>query len=306
MDTQKLAADMVRSWRGDMGQLELSEALGFRSNVVHHWESQRSGCQFTSALRMLERAHPGGVRRLCIALQSDWTERVDPLDRVGTALILNDVFAGVDVSLVVRRTEFSRHKIGRWLRGDSEPTLDELLEVLLAVRMIWMLFPLLAPDLRLPTAPPDTLGLKQQEALFALISPKYQELPAHDAAWVAARVGHSLDEIEEHIAHMRSLGLVRWDGTHWLVQLDQVRYNRRGVPNLEAHLGQRIATRPSRYTDGTLLIATREEQDQIRRIFRQAKREIFELVSDTPPVGEVLWATMALTLLETSPDDESA
>lgn len=304
MDTKKLAAQMVRSWRGDTGQLELSEALGFRSNVVHHWESGRSGCQLTTALHMADRAHPGAVGRLCFALQSDWTDRVDPRERMGTALILNDVLGGVDVSLVVRRTDFSRHKLGRWLRGDSEPTLDEFLEVLLAVRMIWMLFPLLAPDVRLPTDPPATLGLSQQEILFALVSRRYLDLPAHDPTWVAESVGHTLDEVEEHIAQLRSLGLVRWDGTRWQVELERVRYNRREVPDLEAHLGNRIATRPSRYTDGTLIVATKEEQDQVRRILRQAKREIFELLTENRPAGEVLWVTMALTPLGTPSGEE--
>lgn len=103
---------------------------------------------------------------------------------------------------------------------------------------------------------------------------------------------------------MRSLGLIRGNGSHWTVQLDQVQYNRRGVPNLEAHLGHRLATQVGGYTDGTLVVATSQQRDPVLRVLRKAKRELTELWDEGPHEGEVFWVTMAVIPIRTSDGSE--
>lgn len=156
LDWNKLARELVRRLRAGRPQRQLAAALGYRSNVLHTWETGR---RFPRASELLRLAACCGVdlgRALGVfygqSRASAGRAALDVRSPDGVAAMLDDLRGGTSISEIARVCGRSRSRISRWLGGQTEPRLPDFLRLFeaLSMRLLDFLRVLVDPA-RLPT-----------------------------------------------------------------------------------------------------------------------------------------------------------
>jgi hypothetical protein len=201
VDFQRLAAQLVRQRRGARTQKQLSRALGYQSNVVFAWENGRDVPSARAFFRLVERTGPavdydsflGGP---CPELT----------DRQGISAFLKLLLGKTklaDIGLALGR---DRHAVGRWMRGQTEISLYELLHFVeitsLRVHDFLALFvdpgelEEAAPGYRLlEAARQSAREMPWSHAIVHMAElPSYQKLAQHERGWFASRLGISMQD----------------------------------------------------------------------------------------------------------------
>ena len=123
------ANELVRAVRGRRSCADMSQRFGYRSNVVQRWESRRSFPPAARFLSLLQSLHPR--RKTCFESffkrRPVWLEPARGIDAAAVAAFLRDLRGKTPLAELAAASGFSRHRIGRWLSGNSEPRLPELL-----------------------------------------------------------------------------------------------------------------------------------------------------------------------------------
>lgn len=296
-DEKALAAELVRYWRGNTPQLVLSYDLGFNSNVVGHWERGRSSCSLSMALHMAETRHAGTLDNLAADLRCAWTDTVPMSSPRGVVMLLGDLFAGVDIASVAKRSRLSRHKLGRWLRGDTEPNLPEFIAGLNAVGISHTVVPLLAPGLQLASSLPDRVTMDQLETLHGLMTSRYRELPVHDPQALAEWVGHPVETVDAHLVTLRELGLIRWRDPKWKLTDRPLDGSLLPASFLEYN-GDRISRHGPFWGRSMLTILDRDGLYKAAEILRRAHRELAQHLVESEVNGrDVFVVNLCITSL---------
>lgn len=189
----------MRQLRGERSQAALSRWLRYRSNVVYLWEQGR---RYPTAAGFFWLAQRCGVD---VEAQLDrfLTERGDhgPASTpAGAAGFLRDLRGSRKSAALARDLGLSKHAIGRWMRGETEPRLPEFLHLVEGLsRSLLDFVALFADPAELPSVSEAwrrTLvarRLLREEPwapaiLLALELDAYQALEAHQPGWIAARL----------------------------------------------------------------------------------------------------------------------
>lgn len=199
-DTQAVSRELVRALRGDRSQEALNRRLRYASNVVYQWEHGR---RTPSASSFFWLAHRTGVDVAAAlgALGVRWSPpALEPWTLPGTTALLTDLCQRHTPAELAQALGTSRHRIGRWLRGEGEPPLPELLQLieLCTARSLDLLERLVDPH-QIPSA---TEALARRAAArqrvhdepwsaavqLALELDRYRALGAHADGWIAARL----------------------------------------------------------------------------------------------------------------------
>jgi transcriptional regulator with XRE-family HTH domain len=128
-DYERLASELVRSVRGGCSQAELSRRFGYRSSIVTRWEA---GTAFPGAARFLSlvaRLDPERAPYVVSFFGRSLPifNEVDPVSREGVALFLRELRGKTPILSIARDTGYNRYSVSRWLNGQAEPRLPELL-----------------------------------------------------------------------------------------------------------------------------------------------------------------------------------
>ena len=222
MDVEALSCALVRSLRGERSQRALSRRLQYTTNVVYLWESGR---RWPTAAAFFWLAHrsdidvEAAVRRF-VPLEPD----APPLWRPeGVAALLRKLQGATPALELARRTGRSRDAVGRWLRGDAEPRLPDLLRLVDAASTRLLDFVALFVDPA--TLPPDIAATawRRLEAarrltheqpwapavLLSLELEAYQALSRHDDGWLARRLGLPLQTVSTCLALLADAGQIQ-------------------------------------------------------------------------------------------------
>ena len=214
-----LAVDLIRHIRGRWSQSAFSRRLGYRSNVVYMWESQRrspSASRFFAAAKRMGFDVDGATARFLRR------GSVPPLDTPsGVAALLTELVGEQAIGAVASRAGCSRHQISRWVKGVAEPRLPDLLRAIhgASLAVLDWLSPWADPD-QLPavrSAWRSVCGARAltrtspwaSAVLLALGLAEYRALPAHVPGWIAQRLGIGADQEAEHLDLLCAAGLVR-------------------------------------------------------------------------------------------------
>src|SRR5688572_9847066 len=231
--TAAIAADLVRALRGARTQAELSRRLGYRSNIVHRWESGKCWPSAASFLRAYVHLRPN-VRdcfERFFGRRPDWVDVQAPFTRASIAAFLRDLCGKTPIVELSRRSGHNRYSVGRWLRGSAEPKLPELLGLIEAgSRRLLDFIALLTDPGRMATISASWLRLERARSaaydlpwshavLRALELQAYRRSPGSGESWVAAHLGISLGEVKDLLAFLQSTGQVSKAGRKW--QLEQ-------------------------------------------------------------------------------------
>jgi transcriptional regulator with XRE-family HTH domain len=213
--------------RGRRSQVQWSRRLGYKSNVAYAWESGRRWPTAAEALRAAARSGVDVEQALTRFYAARPPVTGDPTTPEAVAALLDDLRGTATVAELARRADVSRYQLGRWLSGQTQPRLPDFLRVLEAasLRLLDFLACFVDPE-RLPglAAPWRRLVARRrgasaipwtQAVLRALELDAYRALPAHEAGWLAARLGIPAEEEDRALRFLVETEQVAFDGAHY-------------------------------------------------------------------------------------------
>jgi len=232
MHFEQIAADWLRLIRGKRSQRGFSRRLGYSSNIAYRWET--CVC-FPKAREALELAKQGGEAGRASLNAFFGTSQPAPLLAVdlssaaGVAELLRSLRGKTSLVELSRRSGHSRFAIARWLSGDAEPRLPELLSLIEAASFRLLDFLDCFTDVsKLPSVAEDFRALKaarktaydvpwSHAVLRALELADYAKLGKHRSGWVAKRLGISRDEEQRCLSALATARQIQLRDGLWVV-----------------------------------------------------------------------------------------
>ncbi len=319
MDYDALASELIRALRGRRSQTAFSRRLGYRSNVVYPWEAGR---RHPTAAEAMRAARVAGVDLQAVwaafyGVSPPWLGRIDPASPRGIAWILSDLRGRTAIADVAQGCRTSRYAVSRWLNAQTEPKLPQFLRLfdVLSLRLLDLLAALV--DIRrLPSAAAAWQRLEAQRraafelpwtqaVLRCLELEDYRRLPAHEAGWIARRLGIEPEQEQACLDALAAGGQIRHDGRHW--QLDAViAVDTRAAPEHGLQLKRFWAG------EGLRRLGTREEDlfaynvfgisgtdfERLRKLQLAHFRQLRTLIAESEPTERVAVINLQLFSLD--------
>lgn len=309
MEWKALAAQLVRARRGNRTQKQLSQELGYQSNVVFAWENQRDEPSARVFFRLAE--HTGEVGDLSAFARGEG--ELEFSTKEGVARFLRDLLGSRKVGELALQLRRDRHAVGRWLRGKTEISLGDLLQFVDATTLgVYDFLAIYADPLLLGEAKGgyELLSAARESArqkpwshaiVHMVELPSYQSLPKHEPGWFASRLGISTQEEMECLSLLVKMGqLVHQDELYRSTK--PIAVDTRRDPEATRHLvsfwmkvgAEKVLTRENgRFSFNTFAINAR---DLVRAEELQSEyfRKLRALVADSSPAEAVAVATCQL------------
>jgi transcriptional regulator with XRE-family HTH domain len=137
MDHSKLASQLIGRMRGGRSQAVLSRRLRCKSNVVYSWQAGRrfpTAALFFRYAQLVKVDVAEGIARFLGSLPDGLAGR-DFRDPFTTALLLQHLREGSTLAELARKLGSNRVSVGRWLKGEAEPRLPDLLRLIEATSL---------------------------------------------------------------------------------------------------------------------------------------------------------------------------
>jgi transcriptional regulator with XRE-family HTH domain len=128
MDCGALAVELIRALRKGRSRADFSRRVGYRSNVAHRWETQRSWPTAAVYLKLHRRITGAGepFSRFFQRTPS-WLDSCAPDSPEAVAAFLRQLKGHTPISALATRSGFSRYQLSRWLSGSTQPSLPVFL-----------------------------------------------------------------------------------------------------------------------------------------------------------------------------------
>ncbi len=311
----------MRALRGHRSQTAFARRLGYQSNAVYTWESGRRS---PTASTFLAAAAKVGVD-VPSALQRFYRDApapdLDLASAAGVAALLTDLKGDQPLAEVAARAERSRFAVSRWLKGQAEPRLPDLLRMVEATSLRLLDFVALFAD---PTELPSTrkawdrLEAARQLArsspwanvvLLGLELAPYRERPAHDDLLLAEKLGLPTAQVRDAIRLLEKAGQIRRLGQHYVpveVQAVDLRGARpdSSLKRFWAEVAvERMPAGMSSYNVFTISSADLQRLEEMQRAHYRAIRAV---IADSSPAEHVVLVSMHLAALDQDSTPPSA
>jgi len=317
LDYGDIARQFLRALRGRRSQVAWSRRLGYRSNVAYAWEAGRRWPTAAETLRAASRTGidvRGAVVRF-YGTDPRWLPE-DLTDPAALAAVMEDLRGSHPVSALARESGLSRYALTRWLSGQTQPRLPDFFHYVEAssLRLVDWITSFVAPG-RVPAIAEVHRRLEArrrgafelpwtQAVIRAFELEDYQALPAHDAAWIARRLGIEVEEAERCIAHLADTGQLVQDGNHYRIEpiaVDTRRSPQVGV-RLKEHWTRVAAERlvagdPGQFSYNVFTVS-RDDFERIRELHLQYYQELRSVVAASEPGECVAIANVHLFALD--------
>jgi hypothetical protein len=303
MDYEKLGKQLIVALRGQRSQTAFSKRLGYRSNVVGAWEAGRAWPTAARFFQVLERA---GRKLLPVAsfFRADAaTEAAAALKTpAGVAAALDNLRGAAATVDLARSAERSRFAVARWLKGEAEPRLPDLLRLIEAasLRLLDFLASFVDPS-RLPSVAAvwhqlETARRAAHEmpwshaVLRAVELEAYRKLPRHTPGAIAELLHISLEEEERCVELLLETGQLRRRGKR-LVTGATLTVDTRGDPARSRRttawwsrvgLERLEAAAPGTFSYN-LFSVSRADLERIRELYRAFFRESRRIIAASEP-----------------------
>jgi hypothetical protein len=169
---------------------------------------------------------PNDVLRDFHRTRPDWLDALDLTTGEGVAFWLRELRGEIPILTLAERTGFTRFAVGRWLKGQTEPRLDQALTLIEAcsLRVLDFVATMTDPS-ELPVAQDAWRNLQAardaaheapwtQAVLRALELDAYMALPRHRDDWIAENLGIPPCEVTEALRLLEDTGQVKQCGKH--------------------------------------------------------------------------------------------
>lgn len=316
MDFRQLVAEVVRERRGARTQKALSRSLGYRSNVVFAWENGHDEPSARNFFRLVEKTGPPPA--LTLWLRGELTRPLTTRD--GVTELLQKLLGHRKLADVARELAVDRHAAGRWLRGQSDIKMADLLRFIewTSLSLYDFLSSFVDPA-RLPEAQDEYRALlaartaaKTMPWAHAIVHmvdlPSYSQCEKHEAGWFASRLGLSLQEEAQCLAHLVESGQLTYRQERYFAT-DRLNVDTRQDPQATRQLAsfwmreaaERVLT-PGKgsFAFNTFAISL-GDLDALRELQSEYYRRLRALVAESEPTQAVAVATLALMPLCVEP-----
>lgn len=230
-DYDLLARQLIKAIRGRRSQVDLSRRLGYRSNMVHRWESGECSPSAATFLGMCAK------QRIDVALAFTrfygrrplWLAETPATSAEAVAAFLRDQKGKVALGELARRAGCNRFTLSRWLKGSAEPPLGELLRVLeVSSQRLMDFISSLTDPARLPLLAEPWARLQRTRdmaydqpwshaVLRALEIDEYREL-GYKPSYLARKLGVDVPVVERALEALVESGQVQRSGGHYRVE----------------------------------------------------------------------------------------
>jgi len=229
LDWEAIAAEWVRELRGKRSQTAFSRHLGYRSSVVHRWET---GAAWPTAARFLAICARGGkdVRAAYAAYflrAPTWLGSHEPTSPGAVAAFLQQLQGKMTLVTLAESSGYSRYAIARWLQARAEPKLPEFLRLVeVSGRRALDFIATLTDPALLPSA------REHWQQLERLRQAAYQETWSHavlralelseyaerggDSAWLGEVLGITEEQSARALGVLESTGQIELRAGRWV------------------------------------------------------------------------------------------
>lgn len=327
VDYEAIASELVRAWRGRRSQPAFSRRLGYKSNVVYRWESRRAWPTAAAAFRAAERAGVdlrGGLARF-YRRPPAWLARADLKQPEDVARLLDELRGQTPIGELARRAGRSRFAVARWLKGEAEPRLPELLRMIEATSLRLLDFlALLADPAKLPSvagryrelvaAREAAYSLPWSHAVLRVLElAEYRALPRHETGWIARRLGIPREEEERCLGHLVASGQVRRVKRHYVVDSTRL-VDTRDDPERSQKLREfwarvaleRVERGSEHVFSYNLFSASHADVARIRELYRSFFQQVRSIVAQSEPNEAVVLLCTQLVPIEPSAAERRA
>lgn len=322
VDHAALAAELVRSLRGKRSQTAFSRRLGYDSNVVYSWES---GKRWPAVTAFFAAAARVGID-VRAALEGffpnppPWLKQCDPRTLEGVAALLSELRGNRPLRSVARQMGVSRVSLARWLKGEAEPRLPELLRLLDSSSLRLLDFvALFANPAELRSTARAWAALEAQRRvayelpmshaiLRCFETEAYRALPRHDSAWIATRLGIPLDLVQSCVRALSAAGQVRKQRRRFVpanvmaVDTQSSRAQSRKLKRFWGELAlerlERLEASGAAFYSYNLYTVAERDLPRIRELHFAYYNELRRLIAASEPAERVLLSNLWLVPLD--------
>jgi DNA-binding phage protein len=303
VDYEKLGKEVIVALRGQRSQTAFSKRLGYRSNVAGAWEAGRAWPTSARFFQILERAGRKLVPVASFFRADASTETAAALKTpAGVAAALDDLRGAAATVDLARSAERSRFAVARWLKGEAEPRLPDLLRLIEAssLRLLDFLATFVDPSRlasvaaawrQLETARRAAHEMPWSHAVLRAVELEaYRKLPRHAPGALAELLQISREEEERCVELLLETGQLRRRGKRLVTGAtltvdtrgDRARsrrttawWSRVGLERLEAAV-------PGTFSFN-LFAVSRADLERIRELYRAFFRESRRIIAASEP-----------------------
>lgn len=319
MDYERLASELLRELRGKRSQAALMRRLGYSANAPYSWEAGRrfppaqvlfelgllNGCELPALRAFAGLSHAGR--------KAEWSAG-------DTAEWLGRLLGETPASEVARVVGADRTTVSRWLHGQTEPRVPQLLQLVdrLTHRLVELVRLFVEPA-RLPSLRAVAQELAAQlrigyevpwshALLRALELSTYRSLPAHVPGVLARAIGLTVADEEELLSELRAARLIhkrrgKWQPSRVLTvdtsarperdRLLKLHWARVGVSRLEPG-----PIRPDTLYSFNLCAVSHEDLARIRELHLEYYERVRRIVAESKVADRVLLLNQQLIPLD--------
>lgn len=226
VDLNRLGSALVRALRGPrLSQQQLSRRLGYDTNVVYLWERGRrypTASAFFGLAQSRRVAVLSGLRDFLGSGSLRGSNRGGArLDARMVSSLLGHCAAGRSSTELSKLTGYDRNTIARWLSGGSEPRLPDLLRFIGVTTLRLLDFvAVFADPAKLDATRQAYAELRAQRELAyaspwshavlrALELDAYPSADGNRSAWLARRLGVSVEQVARDLEALESAGQIQ-------------------------------------------------------------------------------------------------
>lgn len=315
---EAVSRDLVRALRGSRSQAALARRLRYRSNVAYLWESGR---RYPTLSSLLWLAHRTGAD---VNAALDGFQKIrnrdsgEPWTVTGAAALLADVQGQNSAAEIGRQLGVSRHTVGRWLRGETEPRLPVALRVieLCTRRALDFVAVFVDPGELASASEPWARLVAARElvseqpwsaaVLLALELDRYQALPEHEPGWIARQLGIASEVEALCLDLLEQTGqIVLLDGRYSPTGVGAVDLNSRGrgleLRRFWAGVNrERTRSGPGCSGAWNLFTVSSADLSRIKTLQREYYRALRTVVAETEAMDHLVLANMQVVVLDES------
>jgi len=318
-DIERLSRELLRHLRGKRSQLALSRHLGYSTNVCQSWEL---GKRYPKASDFLALAHKSriivksGVASF-LQHKAHWSKLSDAASPPAVTALLLDLRGDRHIRELSLSAGVGRATLSRWLSGDGEPRLPELLRLVQAATHRLLEFvAIFAPPEQLSATRAAWQSLELQRKLAyelpmshavlrVLELNGYRALKAHREGFIATLLGISLEEERSYLSALARAGQIRKRRGLWSVARGltvDTRRDEAANQRLKNYWGRLGAQRALEQRDGLFcynLFSVSEADYQRLRVMQLAYfEELRAVVARSEPCERVIVTNLQIFALD--------
>ncbi len=227
MKYSSLRRELLQIIRGHRSQAFINRRLGFKFNQIYRWESGYTAITWTDFLKLASVCHVDVESALRKVLLFEGNPR-------RSDLLIKHLIGETSVTRIASILGKSRFTVARWVKAQSEPTLDDMLSLFhLQALLLGELLGCLVPVEQLSSLDPQLKRQHLQKQLF-YSDPRigvaircfelkdYQELRQHQEGFISRKLGIDINDERELILKMNSAGMIKKLKGKYTVQLRRI------------------------------------------------------------------------------------